>query len=78
MSSTADGSADWPARSERGLDRGGGSMTFQALFEGRNKPQLIGLFLALLELIRQKRLRAVQPSTRRQSATASRLPERTR
>jgi hypothetical protein len=44
------------------LDRSGGSMTFQGLFEGRNKPQLIGLFLALLELIRQKRLRAVQPS----------------
>lgn len=42
------------------LERYGGRLAFQDLFEGRNKPQLIGLFLALLELIRQKRLRAVQ------------------
>lgn len=43
------------------LERTGGSQTFQVLFEGRTKSQMIGLFLALLELIRQRRVRAVQP-----------------
>ncbi len=43
------------------LERDGGACIFQALFEGRTKSQMIGLFLAMLELIRQKRVRAVQP-----------------
>ncbi|MCB9850654.1 MAG: segregation/condensation protein A [Phycisphaerales bacterium] len=43
------------------LERDGGSRRFQTLFEGRTKSQMIGLFLAMLELIRQKRVRAVQP-----------------
>lgn len=42
------------------LERAGGSQPFAKLFAGRTKSQLIGLFLALLELIRQKRVRAVQ------------------
>jgi segregation and condensation protein A len=42
------------------LERAGGSQTFQVLFDGRTKSQMIGLFLALLELIRQRRVRAVQ------------------
>jgi len=42
------------------LERDGGQRVFQSLFEGRTKSQMIGLFLAMLELIRQKRVRAVQ------------------
>jgi segregation and condensation protein A len=42
------------------LDRADGSLRFEAIFEGRTKSQLIGLFLALLELIRRKRIRAAQ------------------
>ena len=44
------------------LERSSGRQLFQSLFEGRNKSQMIGLFLALLELIRQRRVRAVQPA----------------
>lgn len=42
------------------LEREGGSARFEAIFEGRSKGQLIGLFLALLELIHQHRIRAEQ------------------
>ncbi|HEY3245824.1 MAG TPA: segregation/condensation protein A [Phycisphaerae bacterium] len=42
------------------LDRSGGSLLFERIFDGRTKSQLIGLFLALLELIRQRRVRATQ------------------
>jgi len=42
------------------LERVGGSQVFEALFHGRGKSQMIGLFLALLELIRQRRVRAEQ------------------
>jgi len=42
------------------LERSGGSQRFEDIFEGRTKAELIGLFLALLELIRQKRIRAEQ------------------
>jgi len=42
------------------MGRAGGRQPFQVLFVGRDKGQLIGLFLALLELIRQRRIRAVQ------------------
>lgn len=42
------------------IERAGGVQLFEAIFEGRTKSQLIGLFLALLELLRQNRVRAVQ------------------
>jgi hypothetical protein len=42
------------------LQRAGGSQQFEYVFEGRTRSELIGLFLALLELIRQKRVRAEQ------------------
>ncbi len=42
------------------LEREGGSLQFERIFEGRSKSEMIGLFLALLELIRQKRVRAEQ------------------
>lgn len=38
-----------------------GAMAFEKIFEARqSRPELIGLFLALLELVRQKRVLAVQ------------------
>lgn len=39
-----------------------GAIEFQSLFAGRNRGEMIGLFLALLELIRQARVRAAQES----------------
>jgi len=42
------------------LERAGGSQRFEQIFEGRTKSELIGLFLALLELIRGKRVRIEQ------------------
>ncbi len=42
------------------IDHAGGQREFELLFTGRSKPEMIGLFLALLELIRQRRVRAVQ------------------
>jgi segregation and condensation protein A len=42
------------------LQREGGSLPFERIFLGRNRLEVIGLFLALLELIRQKRVRAEQ------------------
>ncbi len=45
------------------LERSGGSQRFEDIFEGRTKSELIGLFLALLELIRQKRVRVEQEET---------------
>lgn len=45
------------------LERAGGSQRFEQIFEGRSKSQLIGLFLALLELIRKQRIRAHQDGT---------------
>ena len=44
------------------LQRTEGVQEFKRLFEGRTKSQLIGLFLAVLELVRQRRVRAVQTS----------------
>ncbi|MFQ5429398.1 MAG: segregation and condensation protein A [Phycisphaerae bacterium] len=44
------------------LEREGGGLTFDALFDGRTKVEMIGLFLALLELMRQSRVRVVQES----------------
>lgn len=42
------------------LERAGGSEPFEKIFSGRDKPEMIGLFLALLELIRKRRIRASQ------------------
>jgi segregation and condensation protein A len=42
------------------LIREGPSMAFEKIFEGRNRSEMIGLFLALLELIRQDRIRIEQ------------------
>lgn len=42
------------------LDREGPTMPFAGIFEGRTRSEMIGLFLALLELIRQKRVRITQ------------------
>lgn len=43
------------------LQREGPSLPFSRLFEGRTRAQMIGLFLAMLELIRQRRVRVEQP-----------------
>lgn len=42
------------------LGRSGGAQRFEEVFAGRTRPEMIGLFLALLELIRQLRVRATQ------------------
>lgn len=42
------------------IDRAGGSQAFEVIFAGRTKAEMIGLFLALLELIRSKRVRVSQ------------------
>ncbi len=42
------------------LERDGPAMPFERIFEGRTRGEMIGLFLALLELIRQDRIRVEQ------------------
>jgi segregation and condensation protein A len=42
------------------LQRIGGGMPFEEVFAGRSRAEMIGLFLALLELMRQQRVRIVQ------------------
>ncbi|MHC4796900.1 MAG: segregation and condensation protein A, partial [Planctomycetota bacterium] len=42
------------------LEREGPVMSFEQIFEGRTRSEMIGLFLALLELIRQYRVRVEQ------------------
>lgn len=42
------------------LQKQGGSMEFASLFAGKSRPQCVGMFLALLELIRRNRVRADQ------------------
>lgn len=42
------------------LDRAGGQQHFEEIFQGRSRPEMIGLFLALLELIRRRRVRVTQ------------------
>lgn len=42
------------------IQRAGGAQQFEEVFGGRKRGELIGLFLALLELIRQRRVRAAQ------------------
>lgn len=43
------------------LQRAGGEQRFEEIFAGRNRAEMIGLFLALLELIRRWRIKATQP-----------------
>ncbi len=42
------------------IQRCGGAQDFEDIFTGRTRAEMIGLFLALLELIRQRRIRVVQ------------------
>jgi len=42
------------------IERAGGTQHFAEIFTGRTKAEMIGLFLALLELIRQRRVRTIQ------------------
>jgi hypothetical protein len=42
------------------LEREGGELGFEHVFIGRTRAEMIGLFLALLELMRQQRVRIVQ------------------
>lgn len=42
------------------LEREGPVMSFERIFEGRTRGEMVGLFLALLELIRQQRVRIQQ------------------
>lgn len=42
------------------IQRAGGGQRFEEVFAGRKRGELIGMFLALLELIRQRRVRASQ------------------
>ncbi len=42
------------------IEGAGGAQKFEEIFLGRTKPEMIGLFLALLELIRQRRVRVSQ------------------
>ena len=42
------------------IQRAGGTQKFEEIFFGRSKPEMIGLFLALLELIRARRIRVSQ------------------
>ncbi|MCY2930324.1 MAG: segregation/condensation protein A [Planctomycetota bacterium] len=53
-----------------------GTMTFTRIFEGRSGVgELIGLFLALLELIRQRKIRCVQETNFAEIAVALRAAE---
>lgn len=45
------------------LEREGPTMPFEKVFEGRSRGEMVGLFLALLELIRQQRVRIQQDRT---------------
>ena len=45
------------------LEREGPTMPFERIFEGRSRSEMVGLFLALLELIRQQRVRIQQDLT---------------
>jgi len=44
------------------LQRSGGQQRFEEIFAGRDRAEMIGLFLALLELIRRWRIKATQES----------------
>lgn len=45
------------------LRRAGGTQPFEVIFAGRSRGEMIGLFLALLELIRQRMVRAIQDTS---------------
>lgn len=45
------------------IQRAGGMQKFEEIFAGRSKPEMIGLFLAMLELIRARRIRVNQDRT---------------
>jgi len=51
--------ADLIDRLERLAPEVGGKLRLRQIFEGRNKSEMIGLFLALLELVKQRRLNIV-------------------
>jgi len=38
----------------------GGTLTFRSIFSGRTRAEMVGLFIALLELVRQRRIRVLQ------------------
>lgn len=42
------------------LRRASGPMTLRSVFEGRSRKEMLGLFLAMLELVRQRRVRVRQ------------------
>jgi len=42
------------------IGREGGTIRFERIFEGRRRPEMVGLFLALLELMRQQRVKVRQ------------------
>lgn len=42
------------------LEQAGGELGFEEIFQGRGKVEMIGLFLSLLELMRQARVRVTQ------------------
>jgi segregation and condensation protein A len=46
------------------LERNEGTIRFSRIFEGRSRGEMIGLFLAVLELMRRHRIRAVQDTSR--------------
>ena len=45
------------------LQREGGDLSFETLFTNRTRAEMIGMFLALLELMRQTRIRVIQESS---------------
>lgn len=47
------------------VDREGSSdgLTFRRVFEGRTRGEMVGLFIALLELVRQRKIRVTQDKT---------------
>ncbi len=38
----------------------GGTLTFRSIFSGRTRAEMVGLFIALLELVRQRRIHVLQ------------------
>ncbi len=66
--------ADIVDRLERGIGEGQGSMPLGWLFEGRRRVEMIGLFLATLELVRNRRV-AVQQDEQGRISLALREPE---
>jgi segregation and condensation protein A len=57
------------------LEREDGRILFQSVFEARSRGQMVGLFLALLELVRQKLVRFEQDETFGKIILYARPPE---